>query len=708
VVGQAQKELIMIDEYLLLNSRFEKLEPPTEPPCDCPNADNFSFSWGGDFNVALSNLALLEAVRLRDVAITTWYNTQKDLIKDHINDKLSKSFGNFDDAKNEWFKNSEIKNINKYTPPLRTKYVKSYNSGGLRNYDYLNELKSLQLREVEISAGNIHNSQFGFLEVNGIALKDIIGLNTISQLRNTIEGAFGDNTWRTYEYKYIKQRLDFLGSGFEQELLDLKNNYYNSFSDWDRLGLMQFLLNYEYYKEIVNSGVLALPYELQKFGGSDMATPTIIEDYAKNNRGGDVSLFDPRYPERNRFVYQDNFCGGAIDYQLWEQHKTEALDKLVNDTSTIRLKITNLIKELGIDVQAQKDWLYTHSAEGIKIMEFLDINRVNGVASLDAISFSKNFIENIINEMPNAKFERFKELSELIKNDPFALIKDCIQQKGLNITSYRELFSHKLPNIAKIRLNTLGDGFKDQPLEEGNAAVANVDYYSVEVTTNPDLNNDGVPDTDMEVYNGYRTNFASLASGSKDDFQFSCNIPFNSSNTADVNWEFIPYSQNDINIWNSTNPLAAIFKIDAGSSVTFGSLISDDGAIIISKYSTNYWIGSTIQTPFSNSQPFSGNRQWGYIRNNNGKLELFARAVDVARISDRVLKLTPGTNECKEDTYYNIGEATWTNLQNAIKDWINNNGGQAKVIPKTAIRFDKSKLKEMLESNEAIDQINCN
>jgi hypothetical protein len=64
--------------------------------------------------------------------------------------------------------------------------------------------------------------------------------------------------------------------------------------------------------------------------------------------------------------------------------------------------------------------------------------------------------------------------------------------------------------------------------------------------------------------------------------------------------------------------------------------------------------------------------------------------------------------ECKEDTYYNIGEETWSNLQNEIKQWINDYDGQAEVIPKTAIRFDKTKLKELLESNETIDEINCN
>ena len=71
----------------------------------------------------------------------------------------------------------------------------------------------------------------------------------------------------------------------------------------------------------------------------------------------------------------------------------------------------------------------------------------------------------------------------------------------------------------------------------------------------------------------------------------------------------------------------------------------------------------------------------------------------------QVILVTPGTDECKENTYYNIGEATWSNLQEGIKDFVNGLGGIAEVIPKKAIRFDKRKLKKLLESNDRIDQI---
>ena len=54
--------------------------------------------------------------------------------------------------------------------------------------------------------------------------------------------------------------------------------------------------------------------------------------------------------------------------------------------------------------------------------------------------------------------------------------------------------------------------------------LANIDYYSVEITSNPDFNNDGTPDSEGEMYQAFRNNFIDLASGELENFQFSCNV----------------------------------------------------------------------------------------------------------------------------------------------------------------------------------------
>ena len=85
--------------------------------------------------------------------------------------------------------------------------------------------------------------------------------------------------------------------------------------------------------------------------------------------------------------------------------------------------------------------------------------------------------------------------------------------------------------------------------------------------------------------------------------------------------------------------------------------------------------------------------------------------VDVAKVN-KLLNVLPGTNtECQQDTYYNIAEATWQNLQQEIKDWIENEGGgQATINTPKAVRVKKETVEEILTTNESIDQIlsNCN
>ena len=86
----------------------------------------------------------------------------------------------------------------------------------------------------------------------------------------------------------------------------------------------------------------------------------------------------------------------------------------------------------------------------------------------------------------------------------------------------------------------------------------------------------------------------------------------------------------------SNNPISSIFLIDASADVDgvpFENATADEGAIIVSGFTSNDWTISTIYTPQTATQPFSGNRQWGWIINQNGNLELFTRAVDVAKLS---------------------------------------------------------------------------
>ena len=355
--------------------------------------EDFSFNWGNGFHTALNNLVLLE--RAQVAKLNAWYRRQFNLMKDEIEKQLNTSFNNYNQAKEAFFSDIETRNITKNTPVILSKYERLFNSGKRKNRRYLRELKSLQLREIELRRGNINNSQFPYLEAKGVLLKEITSLNMLSRYKSDIVNAFEKQTVRNIEYMYTIEKLDHLGSSFEHEMVKLKNKYYNSFSNWDKLGLMQFLLNYEHYKDIINCGVCIIPNELYKFKNSDIATQPVIEEYAKNNRNKGLSIFDPRYPQVHRYQYQNNFCGGPINFMAWEADKKAVLDRLLNNVSTSSLVIESLIAELNITDNSQKNWLYSssNSNEVSNLSDFLQNNRVHGVVAVEAMNFAKEAIE---------------------------------------------------------------------------------------------------------------------------------------------------------------------------------------------------------------------------------------------------------------------------------------------------------------------------
>ena len=204
--------------------------------------EDFSFNWNNGFHTALNNLALLEKAQV--AKLNAWYRKQFNLIKDEIEKQLNTSFNNYNQAKKAFFSGIERENITKNTPVILSKYERLYNSGKRKNRRYLRQLKFLQLRKIELREGNINNSQFSYIEVNGISLKEITLLSTLLKLESNIENAFENQISRNYEYRHTIEKLDYLGSSFERKMFRLKHEYYNGFSEWDKLGLMQFLLNY--------------------------------------------------------------------------------------------------------------------------------------------------------------------------------------------------------------------------------------------------------------------------------------------------------------------------------------------------------------------------------------------------------------------------------------------------------------------------------
>lgn len=462
-------------EYLRFYSLKYMKKPATEDVRD------FNFNWGNNFDGAFRNLALVE--QAQKAQIMEWYRRQFNLIKDEIGKHLNKSFNNYDQAKEAFFSDIETKNINKNKPALISKYEKLYIPGRNKNRKYLKELKYIQLREVEIRAGNINNSQFPYLKAKGILLKNITSLSKLSEFRYDFENAFGNQISKNLEYVYTIEKLEYLGSSFDNEMLQRKHKYYDSFSKWDQLGLMQFLLNLEHIKKLMNCQVCLVPNELRKFMNSDMATEDAIEEYAINNRNKSLSIFDPRYPQVHRFKYQNNFCGGPIDLMAWEADKKVALDKLLDDVSIREILAQSLVTELNITDNSQKNWLYSssNSNEVSNLSDFLQNNRVHGVVAVEAMNFAKEVIKA---KESNNYTNLFN--STLFTQNPYNVWKTLTQaEKNLIKQNWSEAYHiYKNRKVAEDAtrqkfnrngLNDKSDAFRHAYYNAINAKVVGVD-----------------------------------------------------------------------------------------------------------------------------------------------------------------------------------------------------------------------------------------
>jgi hypothetical protein len=293
---------------------------------------------------------------------------------------------------------------------------------------------------------------------------------------------------------------------------------------------------------------------------------------------------------------------------------------------------------------------------------------------------SKDYVSvffSLYDEDSNYKFKRFEELYNLVENKPKAFFEGCFESNNINEQDYSHLFNHSLPQKCNDRLNLLGDKFYYQDLDDAHSPSINMDHYSTEISVLPDFDGDRTPDDASILFEKIRENFLTLASGTKDDFESNCTF----GGSPDIWWEFQNYpgfnSPSSIERWLGSDPVSTIFFIDAGADGIMPNLFADKGAVMVSDITGCCWIFSTIATPESGSQPFSGHRQFGIRTNERGNLEFFTRAVDRAKLTKFMGFLV--NDACSINDYFDIGDVTWSGLMDSVTSFIIGNGGQANI-----------------------------
>ena len=303
IVSYGQKKDIFLNEFMLSDDFNDVVysKSGTTNTC-CNNAENLDFNWSNGwsintFGTAFSNAAAIEQAKLDGV--NQWYENQFNIIKDLINNKYGTKHSNIEEAKNDIFLRTEENNIFKNSISLKNEYSKLLSDGSNKKSLNIKNLALLQIRKNEILSGNINNPVYPYININGVALKDIKDVNLLNELWNNQIKAFGANHYNNHNNYLIYNKLLTISndSDYKKELLRLKNGYYNSFGKWDKLNLMQVFLNYEEFKKYTQLPYV-FPQHLSQFAAFqklDQATAENIRNYTINNRGGTRTVFDPYY-----------------------------------------------------------------------------------------------------------------------------------------------------------------------------------------------------------------------------------------------------------------------------------------------------------------------------------------------------------------------------------------------------------------------------
>lgn len=393
--------------------------------------------FGNNINDALFSHHLIQrAIEAAKAVQDEWISKQLDIVEKEIEKQLGEQFSNFNEAQKAYYKNLEKGNVLKYNSSVNAKYTSKINSRESFRDKYGKDYKLLELRANEIRKG-ITDSQYNFLQYDGIPLSQITSLNQIESLISDILGSLMNNEkllfYDNKTYNYLKHQINrsVLENNLNHPILvelfnnqldyykgDRINNYFIERSRWHQLDLMQsYLNNVRFSMELAGSTIFA-----KDFGDADF-----IEDFAIKNRESEISIFDPRYPEIHRYKYQDNFCGGPINYTEWEIDKKIALDNLLNNVNTDDFAIENAQNELE-DLTKHIPWkkssgkikgksnleYYESYSNGSAPAHFKLLDGSHVVVSTDELLMSKlgdtfesKFRDNI-NTDPNEKFYYIK------------------------------------------------------------------------------------------------------------------------------------------------------------------------------------------------------------------------------------------------------------------------------------------------------------
>lgn len=322
---------------------------------------------------------------LRSAQVRAWYETQNNIVRDEINQILQtdqiiggfreslgvpsgQNFPTFQKAQEALYKATEVDLVAREIGHTKNIYKgKVAEKQKIRDI-CLRNIKLLDFRANEINSGNVNNSTYGHIKLYGngdTPLKDIKTINQINDLRAQEVNTYSDNQWRLDQEQNIKELLEGLqldnqwwdsrnfdpNNGLLQELYSKQLSYYNSHSDFLRLGLIQLSLD-----RLKNRHFYGSPYSgvITRWGLPTEYRNLRINVYGDSNYIGDYAI---RQSPENQSIFHDDFWNLRIQSQPWNtnywlrqkvQAQTEALNNALNDFDLGKALTEAAIAGLGV------------------------------------------------------------------------------------------------------------------------------------------------------------------------------------------------------------------------------------------------------------------------------------------------------------------------------------------------------------------------
>ncbi|KMQ68300.1 hypothetical protein ACM44_14670 [Chryseobacterium koreense CCUG 49689] len=302
-----------------------------------------------------------------------------------------------------------------------------------------------------------------------------------------------------------------------------------------------------------------------------------------------------------------------------------------------------------------------------------------------------SFVDQFLKDNPDTQnkeqiFARIKALDILLKQNPDALLDIQCQE----LPKWKELADHPIPQSVKNRIATINNqaGFFDnaslQSIYTGGGPSLNMDIFPVKITSMPNKPN-GQKYTPAEFFDFFRKNF--------NDKFIDNNL---SSFTPVIN---STYGINDTQLWNSSNPLGALIHIH----IPILGPTYNDGTVITSGFGSQAWIFTTVDIPWDNQHPVSGNRLFGYFPDNNGGMTIYIRGVD--RFTFNFLNYS--STWISESIGFDNADSLWESFQTKMFNFVKDNHGTSEIVPKTVYRPSWIKIRNYMKGKESLNSLGC-